>query len=633
MISLSFKIVLKEYKLSNPTKDKIPELIFGFNECVDDVSNDFPNIVKIKLNDSSEYHMSGVVNNLNDIKDSCLYLEFYTPQLDDDKCLVYHRESECVFEYLSDIKIGDYILNIKNRFDETFCIIVIKILSVELPNIIKNYKNDKLEKEELFYKISKYQRKYEEKMKQFIENTFQIYFDETSDMYVYNSSISHKGKIPFYEYSNFRIPKTNADYWELLLKRCLLLKCKTEKDEFKNIDDFWKSLNLNDQIDVAMNMWMLPSICTYYLSDYTQLVTPDKNGRTVEHTEDYCRIYGCWSGDCEDLGQNAILSKEIFDNCHFDNKNNRILKYLQNISKKTILMFLFAGASAKSANSKKGGEELGMHMLTILVNKSKFAERIDSTFGDVKGSISELFENESGDVLNGLKHETIPDFFIGEATNWMKGFPSDEPTNKLDGVKEEGIKEKTFMSLRKPSFYVYAFQVFTNYFIDHNINVQSFIISYKRDYNDKVIENSRSDSNIYGIQFKDLFGGSENITFIPTPEVDPLVMKLTKRFSLLKTRPPPCFLKKDGTISSRYLIDNGEPIISKKELEEILKNYSKWIVSDENILKEKKLQCLLVPPRLLHRIFKRYEKEGLFGLQLISVHSDLFIFSMWIKIN
>lgn len=368
----------------------------------------------------------------------------------------------------------------------------------------------------------------------------------------------------------------------------------------------------------------------------------------VEDTHTYIFKNGTLGHNCEDLGQFAIILYRIFRKCKISgDETNSPLKWLQMISRYYTLFFCLCSAERSNAGSKT--DALSLHMCDMLIRKGFLKSNMNVQKFDNKEDAQSFFHmfehyNNGKDresvVLNGIEVE-LKTFFIGEGTGFVKSLPSNQKQSNLDQYvgKNESIKERMFIREGKPDFYIHMFMILTNSFIDNDLGIpiyiESFIMTYDPKRNKEVDPSFDENSMIYGVKIEDLLKHEDWIQIIPTPSIDDVTVKLTKKLSTIKLGVPPCvYSKEKDMFMNPYVVDNIYPIISPTELDEIKRVCSEFILEDpfDAISKyDGKLALMLVPPRILPRILGNVPKKNVFGLTFPRIFTDLYIVPLWIR--
>jgi len=634
MINLKYKIHLETYNLTKKG-DYAPYIIIGFSENVNSHEN-IPTSNRSSIYDSNSYELFGYVEK-NQLDNACLLLYVFHPQesCESTDSYVYQRVCEKKIEYCTNLEKKNYKISCLNKLKEEIAKIILEIFEIKNDTLTnksqartRGHNNDQkyMKRFKMPYDD---QRIYEKKMYEFINNNFKYIWEDTKHMTLFNDNFSFFGNTPFYHFEDITIKETNEEYWQKLFDQVLFMNYMSETNTLLKSGskkEFWNSLSTKEKLSILIDMIILPSSASYYLSDFVQRVK--RRTEDIKYVEDFCVIFNCWSGDCEDLMQFAMVMFKMFKFCKFKNEE---LKALQTLTHYYILFFTLCCADRASTGSKK--KSLSGHMCGLLLRKGLVRDNTVIRDENDKKIFDTIFKEYS-------EPENLPDILIVEGTGFVKGCMIDKTVPRLDTKKwgmQESIKERITISKDSMPFYLYAFEVLTNHFIDHthSLNIQSFILTYKPSFNNKKGTKYNESQRFYGVEIRDIFENSDMIQFVPTPKIDEDLISTTKKISKMKLQIPPCFLK-DGDFLSKYHADNVHPIVSNDELSAIdsfvQKNYD--IRTNEMVHFDKKserLDYMLVPPRNLISTLKNIPKNTRIpNIQKVQLFSDLFVYVVWI---
>ena len=659
MIHIKYRLNVKKYELTNYSKGLfIPFVIVGFSENVTAKENK-PTSNRTFVIDRSTYELQGLVKKEEaDVASLLLYIFHPQTNGDEPQTYVYQRVSQLRIDYCSELRVKTYYITVHNKTHEKIAEVEFEVLEIKCENI----KSTSLTKRKLIESNpSQLQSVYEDKISQFIKSNFNNIWEGTKKMTLFNDDFGFNGKVPFYQFINFELKKTNTLYWKKLFSKALLLKYTSESRSQTDIKTFWKTLPLSGKLSILVDMITLPSTASYYLPDFVQRIKNKGNKINMKYIEDFNPIYQSWVGDCEDLAQFALVMLTMFQSCEISFQETELV-FLQKISQYYILHLALSCADKAAAGSKQ--VNLSAHMCGILLKKGFIRDKTRFNNVEDKAAFDKIFENyvEPSVILNEFTKtlEPLPNVLIAEGTGYVEGCLSDTYHERAD-VKQyqlqESIKDRIFMSKEKIPFYLYVFEVLTNFYIDQRtpLNIQSFILTYNKDSNTTVNKQFDDKSRIYGIKIKDLFENSDNIELIATPTLDFESLELTKRLSKSKLGIPPCFVEnkthqndkkvdelllsstEDDVYASSYAIDNVSPIAPSVYLKRLTESkvYKKLFLTSQkiNTPRDFDIYYLMVPPRNFEIAYQSLIDEGgvIFGIQIFQYFSDLTSVIIWLK--
>lgn len=647
MISLKFKIIKRFYnlfndvRLNNRTDLCTPYIIFGFSEKVK-VKNDQREI-RIDIDDTNSYQLDGFVEE-PDYETCCMKMILCHPQLETDNDPTYQRVSEIFVEYCILMKETTYPIVCTNKLGETIAEfnLVVSGVQIQQPDQLDNKWDARLF-ENLSYQNQRNseingQQIYEEKMASFLEKYFKNKWKGTKNMLFFNDDFDFDGRIPFYPFCDIQIPMTNSRYWVKVFNYVLYLKHGAESDRTLGLDDYYESLNLRERLSLAMDMKTIVAASSYYLFDVVQETGLDR--KRITSIEDFCPIMYTWSGDCEDFTAFIQNSEKVFQNCDFGKDDSqKEIKYLielQRLSHYFIIHSCLCVADRASTNSTVS--DLTLHMCTLLIKKNFIKNNTNPSMFENKQDFETFlgcFDSKDHPeyiVING-KNERIPSFMIGEGTGFVKPFPTQPVKSHVkEFLRKESVKERLYISSQNIQFYKYALVAITNYYMDSKIplNVQSFMITYKKKENQTVNPDFDSNSYIYGVDFNDLFENEEKLEFVPTPKYDEKLIHVTKRLSKMKFAFPPFYVNEDNTFLSKYKIDNVSPVVSRREMLGIIERHKDEIKNSPFTSKDAKSQYIIVPPRVFESVYKNLPRKSIQRINIFQYQADFFVIIIWI---
>jgi hypothetical protein len=623
MIKIKFNIIHSIINYDKETKE-LPFIEIGFNQ------NNSGQITqptsRIYYNDYNEYNIDCHYN-MNQISTACLLLYTCGPNFNDDEppTVVYNRVSKNIISLCNNLKSQIYEIKCKNMINEIIGNIIINIIIIQ--NDLQELKNEIINPIKLIDNTIKIQDNYDEIMYNYLK-LFKNKWDGTEEMTLLNDFFDINGKTLFYIFEDFKIPKTNSKYWQKLFDYVLNLKygseCNNKNEYHYDKYEYFNFLNINEKMSVLCDMISIISTSCYYLTD----IARKKNG-TKEFTEDFCNVFHTWSGDCEDLVQSCVQMFKIFQSIDNNKIEGKELKFLHSLSIYYILFNCLSCADRASTGSLH--KKLSAHMCGLLIRKKFLFERIilkNNSISNFDNLKNKYFEPET--ILNNNNNEKLPNIIIIEGTGSVKGIPiSNFITTSIKNYSfQESIKERIFIPEKNIPFYLYFFQILTNVFIDnYNIPIQSFILTYPQNDNQKINEKWNNNSYTYGIHINDLLY-NDNILFIPTPLINNNQINNSKMISSMNISRPPCYINENDLFLSRFKNDTIiSPIISSEQLEYLKLKYKHLFIYN---IKKNNIEYVLVPPKNLEDTLYKINSKDLYGIQLYQLQYDLWIFIVWI---
>ncbi len=648
---VEFKFIVKNYKLDSLTKAS-PCIEICFNELVYRVSNQ-PTSIRTTIFSTKTHTLEGYYNE-KDVELAVLNVYLDHPQLDGDGSIVYQRASEKIINFCTNLKVGTQPIFLLNKLNEIVaeCDFVVIKVSKDGQEMINTQDSSK-RLEMLSEPITK-QRGYDIEMYRFLQDKFKYHFEGTKTFTLFNDYFSFYGKCPFYGFASFEVRESDPRYWQVLFDDVLLLKYGSECREKKKMTpvEYWGSMPHREKLTLLTDMICLVSTSAYYLSDFIQPVRSEiGNGRKkkpgMKYTEDFCPIHGTWSGDCEDLAQFILYMLKSFKLCTgFDKEKYPILNWYQYILLFYIGFFALCGVDRASTETVSSKPQLNAHMCILLIRTSIIRENKKVFFGedmdlDFYRQFKEHYTPEPEEFSIKDGHLELPNVLVCEGTGYLKSvFSTPFHENIKNTVSlQESVKERIYMDKSSIPFYLYVLEILTNDIIDFGLmNVQSFVLTYDKNINNKVIEGSDNDSFIYGVKIADLLHNPKDIVLVATPPITKSHMDASKKLAKLQAPYPYCSLMDDPSkyerwnlpVTGMYKVDEMNPIVGEQEWKELCEQYKNKVVSLEDLRTYGDYNYVLCPPRSLKETILSLEDASyITQVQFLRLLSDVCVVVVW----
>ena len=339
--------------------------------------------------------------------------------------------------YQKDSKLQAYNVRCMNKYrEETLCSFTFRVLSYSSPPISLQKHFISLEdcnrrRKLLFAQLKQEQEHFNKfacesalKFKYFAPGT------EIRNLFAYQSFF---GDQPTQNYLNFKIRKTNQEWW-LQGFTHEMLKYKTMHSISLKSDDIilWMSLDVYEQSAIEMKMKMHISNYALYIKDGVIR----KNGNLDFMPEDYSENTNEGGDDCDGKANTIVYVSLTFQSS--DPFEHPCLEEMRKRSQKYVPMFTHASLSEKGDPYSKDtiGHAttitiLKAHLFSIINLHIAFAVYGEMEFKSLMVAFLKLkeYEIEAGNCVNyvinskGVK-EQLPSIIIGEGTVPLSPFPT-----------------------------------------------------------------------------------------------------------------------------------------------------------------------------------------------------------------
>lgn len=490
----------------DPSEDCPPVLFFKFDETVQSSNSQTIPIFKPR---DCEFELTGtpILNETSQNPFTAIIVDLLVPISSKFHRTVKTRQSKVIVCYMDQLKKKDtFQISLANKNKQVLYEFTVKVQYISWNGLDRFIGTDwegtrESAKKKEFKITSKFRKDAMEN-----DSIFDT-FGKGMENYDVFSSHAFNGPKPINSFLFIQPQESNEMYWIRLLEYVIILRKTEIASTFTGSTvEFFKTLDLREQVSILMDMCCSVSVNTTYLTDY--ILGTDG---ILEKTDDFSHI--CFgSGDCEDLSVFTYYSFMTFRTFGYETGySHEVLKYLHNISTKFEMLLTVAALNHPQAQKRS----ICLHMCVLLITKKWLLDHVyvlDSNVkkGEIDDGIKLIkeYEEKNGnlnlEILNGTKKESLPNVLFGESTSFIYPYQTEDYVTKgLDKKKEykryAGVRRRQYQS-KDYIFHERYITTITNYFIKHpaiQVNLPTLWFTYN--------EKSKRGGLTKGIESWDLY--------------------------------------------------------------------------------------------------------------------------------
>lgn len=595
-----------------------PFLLAGFDDAIEMKELEYiplntgTKVATDILNPNRVYSVTGVPRGNIIPYDTKFSYNFFILQENYSKVPAYQRLGEARIGIRNILPNRIFKLEFKNKLNKLVVVIYMTIVEFKVVGKAEEKNNNVLQ--DITENKSKIEQKVNLHINQWFKSyrkLFTNYHNGTKNVFVL-MDFNYNGFRPTTAYLTMNLNPSNEAFYKHIFESVMLinwvevgqgmkLKEPTNQKEFiENLYIIFSKLTILQQLNVLMDMAVLISTSSVYLGDFVELGNGSR--KTVEDFFNCCE----GSDDCEGLANFIMYVIDTFT-MSGPYKNN-ILERLRMLRMRYILFLSLDGVSSPSLGHENNEDKVGgklfyfinpsitAHMNCIIVRKGWIFEGdvnedqvgkiiINPLFEDKRDTILRQlikiknYEKSSGYLKSTMNGEKLPNLGILEGTGFFNGSGQKNPlaffynfikklinsygndTDMDRALKfrlRTKMKSKIYHEATKKSSFFKLFIVELTKFFTHHVkypcNIPSLTLTYRLEYNRKVMRNSNMDGYIYGVNYIDLINANPNIRLLanaPYPNFKEYI-ELSDRLSKSRLKYNPLYLIKGKTGISKF---------------------------------------------------------------------------------